>query len=55
MLNILIKVSDYEKNKIDSGDDNMDTDERIMGQKPDVDMEDEKPMAESIRRHIRRR
>jgi len=50
-------ISDYEKNKMDmdSGDDDMDTDERIMGQKPDVDMEDERPMAESIRRHIRRR
>ena len=50
-------ISDYEENKMnmDSGDDDMDTDERIMGQKPDVDMEDERPMAESIRRHIRRR
>ena len=53
-------ISDYEENKMnmDSGDDDMDTDERIMGQKPDVDMTDEEPrdpMAESIRRHIRRR
>ena len=48
-------INDYEENKMDSGDDDMDTDERIMGQKPDVDMEDERPMAESIRRHIRRR
>ena len=48
-------ISDYEENKMDSGDDDMDTDERIMGHKPDVDMEDERPMAESIRRHIRRR
>jgi hypothetical protein len=51
-------ISDYEENKMDSGDDDMDTDERIMGYKPDVDMEDEEPrdpMAESIRRHIRRR
>ena len=53
-------ISDYEENNMnmDSGDDDMDTDERIMGQKPDVDMTDEEPrdpMAESIRRHIRRR
>jgi hypothetical protein len=50
-------ISDYEENKMnmDSGDDDMDTDERINGFKPDVDMEDERPMAESIRRHIRRR
>ena len=57
-------ISDYEENKMDSGeemysgDDDMDTDERMMGYKPDVDMEDEEPrdpMAESIRRHIRRR
>jgi hypothetical protein len=51
-------IDEYESNKMNSGDDNMDTDERIMGSKPDVDMEDEEPrdpMAESIRRHIRRR
>lgn len=57
-------IQDYESNKMDSGeemdlgDDDMDTDERIMGAKPDVDMTDEEPkdpMAESIRRHIRRR
>jgi hypothetical protein len=53
-------INDYEENKMDmdSGDDDMDTDERMMGYKPDVDMEDEEPrdpMAESIRRHIRRR
>jgi len=53
-------ISDYEENNMnmDSGDDDMDTDERMMGYKPDVDMEDEEPrdpMAESIRRHIRRR
>ena len=50
-------IQDYESNQMnmDSGDDDMDTDERIMGRKPDVDMEDERPMAESIRRHIRRR
>jgi len=57
-------ISDYEENKMDSGeemysgDDDMDTDERIMGSKPDVDMADDEPrdpMAESIRRHIRRR
>ena len=57
-------ISDYEENKMDSGeemysgDDDMDTDERIMGSKPDVDMVDDEPrdpMAESIRRHIRRR
>ena len=59
-------IQDYESNKMnmdseegmDSGDDDMDTDERIMGSKPDVNMEDEEPrdpMAESIRRQIRRR
>lgn len=51
-------INDYEENKMDSGDDDMDTDERINGFKPDVDMEVEEPrdpMAESIRRHIRRR
>jgi len=51
-------IDEYESNKMNSGDDNMDTDERIMGSKPDADMEDEEPrgpMAESIRRHIRRR
>ena len=59
-------IQDYESNKMnmdseegmDSGDDDMDTDERIMGSKPDVNMDDEEPrdpMAESIRRHIRRR
>ena len=59
-------IQDYESNKMnmdseegmDSGDDDMDTDERIMGSKLDVDMTDDEPrdpMAESIRRHIRRR
>jgi hypothetical protein len=59
-------IQDYESNKMnmdseegmDSGDDDMDTDERIMGSKLDVDMADDEPrdpMAESIRRHIRRR
>jgi hypothetical protein len=57
-------IQDYESNQMDSGeemdlgDDDMDTDERIMGAKPDVDMTDDEPidpMAESIRRHIRRR
>ena len=52
-------ISDYEENKMTMDSDNdMDTDERMMGYKPDVDMEDEEPrdpMAESIRRHIRRR
>jgi hypothetical protein len=53
-------IDEYESNKMnmDSGDDNMDTDERIMGQKPDVDMEDEgpvDPVAESVRRIMRRR
>jgi hypothetical protein len=54
-------IEDYESKQMNSGDDmnlgddDMDTDERIMGSKPDVDMEDERPMAESIRRHIRRR
>jgi hypothetical protein len=57
-------IQDYDSNKMDSGeemdlgDDDMDTDERIMGAKPDVGMTDDEPkdpMAESIRRHIRRR
>jgi len=59
-------IQDYESNQMnmgseegmDSGDDDMDTDERIMGSKPDVNMDDEEPrdpMSESIRRHIRRR
>jgi hypothetical protein len=51
-------IDEYDSNKMNSGNDNMDTDERIMGSKPDADMEDEEPrdpMAESIRRHIRRR
>ena len=50
-------ISDYEENKMDSGEE-MDSDVRINGFKPDVDMEVEEPrdpMAESIRRHIRRR
>jgi hypothetical protein len=57
-------IQDYESNQMNSdeemysGDNDMDTDERIMGAKPDVDMVDDEPrdpMAESIRRHIRRR
>ena len=47
-------ISDYEENKMDLGDENMDTDERINGYKADVDMEDERPMAENIRRRTRR-
>lgn len=49
-------IDDYETNKMktNSGDDNMDTDERINGFKADVDMEDERPMAENIRRRTRR-
>ena len=46
-------ISDYEENKMDSGEE-MDSDVDSM----DMDMEDEEPrdpMAESIRRHIRRR
>ena len=46
-------ISDYEENKMESGEE-MDSDVDSM----DMDMEDEEPrdpMAESIRRHIRRR
>jgi hypothetical protein len=46
-------IRDYENNKMDSGEE-MDSDVDSM----DMDMEDEEPrdpMAESIRRHIRRR
>jgi len=46
-------IKDYENNKMDSGEE-MDSDVDNM----DMDMEDEEPrdpMAESIRRHIRRR
>ena len=53
-------IRDYESNKdeLGDGDVDMDTDERMMGSKLDVDMTDDEPrdpMAESIRRHIRRR
>ena len=50
-------IDEYESSKMDSGEE-MDSDVRINGFKPDVDIEVEEPrdpMAESIRRHIRRR
>jgi hypothetical protein len=50
-------IQDYESNKMNSGDgdDDMDTNERIMGMEPSDDMETPKePMAENIRRRTRR-
>ena len=48
-------IEDYENNKRNSGDDDMDTNERIMGMEPSDDMETPKePMAENIRRRTRR-
>ena len=52
-------ISDYEENKMDmDSDDEMDSDVDSMDMDMDMDMGDEEmrdPMAESIRRHIRRR
>jgi len=50
-------IRDYENNKMNSGDgdNDMDTNERIMGMEPSDDMETSKePMAENIRRRTRR-
>jgi hypothetical protein len=50
-------IRDYENNKMNSGDgdNDMDTNERIMGMEPSDDMETSKePMSENIRRRTRR-